>query len=1383
MMKNISFTFLILFSTLGFLFAQTTIDQALIDGAVWTADGSPYHISLDVEIIDLKIDPGVTVLFDGAYKFDVTGTLDAQGFFSDSIYFKPDQENTSGWKGISLLSDEFSSVLSYCRIEGALDQGIFINSGEPPDIFNCRIVNNSGSGMLIQNSVIELKNCFISDNNKNGIILEQTQITVLNSIISCNSEAGISSSDTLGLDIITLTNSVLTDNKSYGIRSASGMVTVVNSILFDNTPSELFTDESKTQITYSAIGNNTIYPGTGNINDDPLFTNRVSYTLTEASPCVDSGNPDAAFNDEYFPPSFGESRNDMGAYGGPHAGNWYAPLRIIPGNIDFGNVTQDSSKTMTLLIMNYRNYPVSVSDVIVNPAFLAVDKNSFTVSASGINNLKLTFTPGQTDEFFAPLVLHTNGYGVVSAPVSGRGVIPEIEITQTRLDFGTVTTGADSSMNLDIVNWGDDTLRIQSLYTTNGSFTVNPSALNIVPGYALATVQVTFAPDNAVSYQDSLIILSNDPDEHRTVLPLSGTGQDGPLLQTQPSALDFGSVLAKTDSTLQLRVKNRGDLPLYISDIALSASDTMAGAFGLQNKPVSFPVELLADSSFQMAVSFSPLQTGPDAARIIFSSNDFYSTQDTVFLSGKAIAPDLALSETTVVFDSVDAGQDSLITLHIVNSGEATLEIFSLTFSGQDTLNPVFGFYRIDWTLPVEIMPGGSFSLPLVYTPRGSGADDALLQIMHNDPFKEQITVALHGYGLAPRIKPSVSQLDFGAIPFNADSVLNFTVYNQGEKALLVFSDSLKFSTEAAGIFSFKKPVTHDLSLAPGDSASFLIRFKPENLGIKNGALYLSCNDPIHANISIPLYGTGADTQPATVTFDAVHSSPAFIYNSSAVLSFEITAQAGIDSAFLYLRKGGENGFSKTALTRQEQSNNWQMPVEAARVTERGLEYCVQTYHGFRTTLSPENGFIHPLFLPVTVPLLSFPEQTKKKAYQHISIPLNTKGQMLSALFEDDLGKYNNENYRIFDYSEDAGFIEIKNLDITLPPGKSLWLITKDALTLDVENSVSVSSSDSYELSLKKGWNMIAAPFSFSSSWADAAPNYPLNYYDGSGWDFSTELTPFKGYAVYMKQDTSVFILPIENGTTVAMGKSSAFINGEDWHIQLQAESGIYKDRFNFAGVHPNASDSEDRFDYHEPPVVGEYVSLYFTGNENQKHFTSDYRSRDEDGYTFLFEISGNTKQPKSIQLTPDNLPAGFDWAVFSPETGVRYNKGQIQTSRSHQRFVLVAGSKDFISAAAEGYTTQPLSFRLSQNYPNPFNPQTVAKYQLPTAERVTIEVYNLLGQRIKTLLKNEPKDAGYYQIKWNGTDAVGSSVSAGIYFLHLRSKNFNKTVKMIFQK
>ncbi len=91
-----------------------------------------------------------------------------------------------------------------------------------------------------------------------------------------------------------------------------------------------------------------------------------------------------------------------------------------------------------------------------------------------------------------------------------------------------------------------------------------------------------------------------------------------------------------------------------------------------------------------------------------------------------------------------------------------------------------------------------------------------------------------------------------------------------------------------------------------------------------------------------------------------------------------------------------------------------------------------------------------------------------------------------------------------------------------------------------------------------------------------------------------------------------------------------------------------------------------------------------------------------------------------------------------------------------------------------------PKEFALNQNYPNPFNPETAIKYQLPMASKVSLKIYNLLGQEVRTLV-NETKTAGYYQVKWNGTNNSGIKVSSGIYFYTIRTNTgYIKVRKMI---
>jgi hypothetical protein len=90
---------------------------------------------------------------------------------------------------------------------------------------------------------------------------------------------------------------------------------------------------------------------------------------------------------------------------------------------------------------------------------------------------------------------------------------------------------------------------------------------------------------------------------------------------------------------------------------------------------------------------------------------------------------------------------------------------------------------------------------------------------------------------------------------------------------------------------------------------------------------------------------------------------------------------------------------------------------------------------------------------------------------------------------------------------------------------------------------------------------------------------------------------------------------------------------------------------------------------------------------------------------------------------------------------------------------------------------TAPKTFLLEQNYPNPFNPSTTIRYQLPVASEVKLEVYDVLGKKIATLV-NERQSAGSYQVVWNA-----SGLSSGTYFYRLQAGTFVETKKMIMVK
>jgi hypothetical protein len=96
---------------------------------------------------------------------------------------------------------------------------------------------------------------------------------------------------------------------------------------------------------------------------------------------------------------------------------------------------------------------------------------------------------------------------------------------------------------------------------------------------------------------------------------------------------------------------------------------------------------------------------------------------------------------------------------------------------------------------------------------------------------------------------------------------------------------------------------------------------------------------------------------------------------------------------------------------------------------------------------------------------------------------------------------------------------------------------------------------------------------------------------------------------------------------------------------------------------------------------------------------------------------------------------------------------------------------------------TRPEAFALANNYPNPFNPATTIKYALPEASSVTLEIYNVVGQVVRTLVADH-QNAGRYVVQWDATNESGRNLSSGIYFYRLQAGgDFLEVKKMLLLK
>jgi hypothetical protein len=103
-----------------------------------------------------------------------------------------------------------------------------------------------------------------------------------------------------------------------------------------------------------------------------------------------------------------------------------------------------------------------------------------------------------------------------------------------------------------------------------------------------------------------------------------------------------------------------------------------------------------------------------------------------------------------------------------------------------------------------------------------------------------------------------------------------------------------------------------------------------------------------------------------------------------------------------------------------------------------------------------------------------------------------------------------------------------------------------------------------------------------------------------------------------------------------------------------------------------------------------------------------------------------------------------------------------------------------YLNTISEGVL--PQDFQLQQNYPNPFNPSTVINYSLPYKTDVKLNVYDMNGRRVNSLI-NQDQEAGIHSITWNAKDFRGNAISAGVYLYKLEAGGKVFTEKMVYMK
>jgi len=150
------------------------------------------------------------------------------------------------------------------------------------------------------------------------------------------------------------------------------------------------------------------------------------------------------------------------------------------------------------------------------------------------------------------------------------------------------------------------------------------------------------------------------------------------------------------------------------------------------------------------------------------------------------------------------------------------------------------------------------------------------------------------------------------------------------------------------------------------------------------------------------------------------------------------------------------------------------------------------------------------------------------------------------------------------------------------------------------------------------------------------------------------------------------------------------------------------------------------------------------------------------------------------VSIDGSGLIATISFRVLGPgKTTVQLSKVDIRDKDDRS---LVSENIQLPGAEAVASVDVPATYEIAQNQPNPFNPETVIKYGLPSATQVSVRIYNIVGQLVKTLV-DDYQPAGQHQVVWNGTNENGERVASGIYLYRFVTPDYQKTLKMTLLK
>ena len=518
---------------------------------------------------------------------------------------------------------------------------------------------------------------------------------------------------------------------------------------------------------------------------------------------------------------------------------------------------------------------------------------------------------------------------------------------------------------------------------------------------------------------------------------------------------------------------------------------------------------------------------------------------------------------------------------------------------------------------------------------------------------------------------------------------------------------------------------------------------------------------------------------------------------------------SGVQYVNLHYSRGGPS-FIEISMSGYD--TDWYGEIPSNDVTVSGVVYFVEAVDMADNTAYSDTNYAPVRFseftLDTNIPGSAYSGAFPSDVWRLISVPANLDdSNMKNAL--DEFGEQNDERWKIYGYYD--GQLGENPSDIW--PGAGYWIQHR----VDYDVYINVGSGNTHDgdftFDLRPGWNLIGTPFPFKLSinldQGEGGFYGPLSYglYGYEEWSgVEPELMPWAGYAVWNRggdQSVTVRPLPVSGGYGKKIDTAHDVMYPQlqlqdqaGWLLQLRAEGKTYADGANAIGRLEGATEQLDYFDNPEPPYMDGFISLAMERDDwgaNLPRFTSDIRSIEEnDGVWDLELFVKGEKDPITLShdlqgnLPPDNRIILLDVMTREVHDLLADDRPLTLTNYREEfpyHLKVVAGSASYVEYTTREILAQlPSDFSLAQNYPNPFNPVTHLRYSLFQPARVTLKIYNLLGQEVVTLVDGW-QDLGHYEVIWEGRDRFGAEAASGIYFAVYMAEGKLFTRKMVLMK